>query len=83
VNLDSPGSRVIAALVAAAALALAGWLVYTDNRTDPAVAACIARHTAAIEAARAGGALPTEAAARFLSRVAPSCAAQAGAFTPR
>ena len=75
--LDRPAARGIAAAVAAAALLLAGWLLYIDNRTDPAVAACIRQHTAAIEAARDRGALPAAVAARFLLHVAQSCAVQA------
>ena len=43
---------------------------------DPAVAACIKQQTAAIEQARDQGALPADAARRFLANVAQSCAAQ-------
>jgi hypothetical protein len=76
-RLDRAAARGIAAATAAAALALIGWLVYLDNHTDPGVAACIAQHSAAIEAARDKGALPQAVAARFLAHVAQSCAAQA------
>lgn len=74
--LDRPMARGLAAAVAAAALLLSGWLLYLDNRTDPAVARCVRQHTAAIAAARDKGALPPAVAARFLAQVARSCAAQ-------
>ncbi|MGH6968506.1 MAG: hypothetical protein ACREEL_05610 [Stellaceae bacterium] len=75
--LDGPAARTVAAAIAAIALGLIAWLIYLDNREDPAVAACIRRQTAAIEKARDQGALPVDAARRFLANVAPSCAAQA------
>ncbi len=79
--LDRPAARVIAAAIALAALAGIGWLVYVDNRVAPAIAACVRQHTATIEAARDKGALPADVAARFLARVAQSCAAQPNAVS--
>ena len=75
-HLDRPAARAVAAVIAAIALGLIGWLIYIDNRVDPAVAACIKQQTAAIEQARDQGALPADAARRFLANVAQSCAAQ-------
>lgn len=77
--LDRPAARGIAAAIAAVALGAAGWLIYVDNREDPAVAACIKQHTAAIERARDPGALPADVAQRFLAKVAESCRDQVGA----
>lgn len=76
-RLDRPAARAAAIAVAASALALAGWLVYLENRTDPRIAACVARQTATIRAARDKGTLPAVVAERFLARVAQSCAAAA------
>ncbi|MGB8182647.1 MAG: hypothetical protein WCF13_09785 [Stellaceae bacterium] len=75
--LDGSAARAVAAAIAAIALGLIAWLIYLDNREDPAVAACIEHQTAAIEQARDQGALPADAARRFLDNVASSCAAQA------
>jgi len=75
--LDGPAARIVAAAIAIIALGLIAWLIYLDNREDPAVAACIRHQTAAIERARDQGALPADAAHRFLANVAASCAAQA------
>lgn len=75
-RLDRPAARVIAALIALVALGLLAWLIYIDNRGDPAVTACIRRQTAAVERARDQGSLPPDAAQRFLAKVAESCAAQ-------
>jgi hypothetical protein len=50
-SLDRPVARAVAAAVALTAAGFAGWLLYIENRQDPAVAACIAKHRAAIEAA--------------------------------
>lgn len=86
--LDRPAARVVAGLVALLALGLLGWLVYIDNRQDPALAACIKERSAAIAAAREKGALDASIAERFLARVAASCEAQlregggAGALPP-
>jgi hypothetical protein len=74
--LDRPAARAIAAAIGLLALAGAGWLIYLDNRQDPALLACIKRHSAAIAAARDKGALPPAVAARFLAHVAQSCRAQ-------
>ena len=75
-RLDRPAARMIAALIALVALGLVAWLVYVDNREDPAVAACIKQYSAEIERARDQGSLPPDAAQRFLAKVAESCAAQ-------
>ena len=75
--LDGSAARTVAAVIAVIALGLIAWLIYLDNRVDPAVAACIQRQTAAIERARDQGILPADAARRFLDNVASSCAAQA------
>ncbi|GEM_PF-6439559 len=77
-RLDRPAARAVAGIVALIAVGLVVWLLYVDNRKDPAVAACIRDRTAAIERARRQGALPPDAAARFLAKVAESCAAQVG-----
>ncbi|HYL49327.1 MAG TPA: hypothetical protein VET84_08185 [Stellaceae bacterium] len=74
--LDGPAARTVAAVIAAIALGLIAWLIYLDNREDPAFAACIRQQTAAIEKARDQGILPPDAARRFLDNVASSCAAQ-------
>ena len=76
-RLDGPVSRGLAGVIAAAAIGLAAWLLYLEYRTDPRIAACVAKQTAAIRAARDKGALPAAAAKRFLARVEESCAAQA------
>jgi hypothetical protein len=76
--LDRPTARAVAAAIALGACGLVGWLVYIDNREDPAVAACIKQHTAAIDSARDQGALSADVAARFLAKVAESCKEQAG-----
>lgn len=75
-HLDRPAARAIAVLIAAVALGAVAWLVYIDNRQDPAIAACIQERSAAIVRAREQGALPADAAERFLAKVADSCAAQ-------
>ncbi len=75
-QLDHSAARVIAVLIALVALGLVAWLVYVDNREDPAVSACIKQRTVEIERARDQGSLPPEAAQRFLAKVAESCAAQ-------
>jgi hypothetical protein len=80
--LDRPAARAVAAAVALAALGLSGWLLYIDNRQDPALAACIAKRTAAIAGARDKGNLPAEVAKRFLARVRASCEAEARAGQP-
>ncbi len=80
--LDRPAARVVATVVALAALGLAGWLLYIDNRQDPAVAACIAQRSAAIEGARDKGNLPADVAKRFLAHVAASCEAETGNGRP-
>lgn len=77
-RLDRPAARIIAVLIAVAALGVVAWLVYIDNRQDPAVAACIQEQTAAITRARQQGALPADAAERFLAKIAESCTAQVG-----
>ena len=76
--LDRPIARLIAAGIAAAALGLVGWLVYVDNREDPAIAACIKQHSATIRSARDSGALPADVAQRFLAKVEESCRDQVG-----
>ncbi len=75
--LDRPAARGVATAVALVALGLVGWLIYIDNREDPAVAVCIKQHTAAIQSAHDHGALPADVAARFLAKVAESCRDQA------
>ena len=75
-HLDGSAARVVAAAIAAIALGLIAWLIYIDNRQDPAVAACIKQQTAAVERARDQGSLPADAARRFLANVAQSCATQ-------
>jgi len=76
-RLDRPAARAVAAALAVAATGAVAWLLYVDNRQDPAIAACIAKHSAAITAARDKGALPPNVAARFLAHVAQSCTADA------
>ncbi|MDE2167651.1 MAG: hypothetical protein KGJ66_15105 [Alphaproteobacteria bacterium] len=77
-SLDQPIARLIAAGIAVVALGLVAWLAYIDNREDPAIAACIKQHTAAIARARDRGALPADVAQRFLAKVEESCRDQAG-----
>lgn len=74
--LDRPAARAVAAVVGLAAFALALWLLYLDYRQDPAIAACIARRSAAIEGARDKGSLSAGVAKRFLAHVAASCEAE-------
>ncbi len=76
--LDRPAARLVAGGVALAVLGLAGWLLYLDNREDPAVAACVKQHEATIERARDKGALAADVAAQFLARIEASCRADAG-----
>jgi hypothetical protein len=71
--LDRLAARLAAGAVALAALGLAVWLVYIDNREDPRIAACIRQRSATIERARDSGGLAAEIAGRFLARVAASC----------
>jgi hypothetical protein len=76
--LDRLVARAVAAGVGVVALGLVGWLLYINYREDPAVAACIERHSATIRNARDSGALPADVAQRFLAKVAVSCRDQAG-----
>jgi hypothetical protein len=74
-RLDRPAARAVAAAVALAAVAGALALLYQAYRDDPAIAACIARRSAAIAGARDKGNLPAAVAERFLAHVRASCEA--------
>jgi hypothetical protein len=76
--LDRLAARAVAAGVGVVALGLVGWLLYVNYREDPAVAACIEKHSAAIRDARDSGALSADVAQRFLAKVDESCRDQTG-----
>jgi hypothetical protein len=76
--LDRLMARAVAAGVGVVALGLVGWLLYINYREDPAIAACIEKHSAAIRDARDSGGLPAEVAQRFLAKVGESCRDQTG-----
>ena len=71
--LDRPAARGVAAGIAVTALGLVGWLLYVDNRENPAITACIEQHSAAIRNARDSGAVPADVAQQFLAKVPASC----------